>query len=103
MSASVDDTFKASRPFANGSRMPSIAEEVFAEIQSRASALAGDRKNRFDFASFINRILRLVVVRGLQSNFVAIGAISGQSPHPNPPPKMEEGINSRARVHVPVE
>ena len=60
ISASVDDRSKASRPLEKGARIPSIAEEVFAEIQSSASAFAGDRRNRFDFVSFIGRILRLL-------------------------------------------
>lgn len=60
MSAAVDETFNLSRPLEKGARMPSIAEEVFAEIQSKASALADDRRNRFDFASFITPILRRV-------------------------------------------
>jgi hypothetical protein len=62
ISASVEETSKASRPLANGARIPSIADEVFAEIQSRASAFAAVRRNRFDLASFMRCILRLIVV-----------------------------------------
>jgi hypothetical protein len=42
-------------PAANGCRMPSMAEEAFAETHSADFALAADRRNGFDLESFINK------------------------------------------------
>jgi hypothetical protein len=43
-------------PGSNGLRMPSTAEDVFAEIKRPARALAGERKKRFDLESFIKQV-----------------------------------------------
>lgn len=43
-----------------------MAEDVFAEIHSPVSALAGDRRKRLDFESFTRRILRLAADDGHQ-------------------------------------
>jgi len=40
-------------PGSKGLRIPSTAEEVFAEIKRPARALAGERKKRFDLESLI--------------------------------------------------
>jgi hypothetical protein len=37
-------------------RIPSTAEDVFAEIKRPARALAGERRKRFDLESFIEQV-----------------------------------------------
>ena len=43
-------------PDSKGLRIPSTAEDVFAEIKRPARALAGERKKRFDLESFIKQV-----------------------------------------------
>lgn len=43
-------------PGSKGLRIPSTAEDVFAEIKRPARALAGERKKRFDLESFIKQV-----------------------------------------------
>ncbi len=58
MSAAAVGGFKANDPAANGWRMPSTAEEVLADTHSAEAAAVGERRKRFDLASFILGILR---------------------------------------------
>lgn len=50
-------------PELKGLRMPSTAEDVFAEIKRPARALAGERKKRFDLESFIMQVYAESVVQ----------------------------------------
>lgn len=58
MRARLLETFTARRPFAKGSRIPSMAEEVLAEIHKPASAAAGERRKALYLVSFTSVILR---------------------------------------------
>jgi hypothetical protein len=52
MSAAALAGRQASRPFTNGRRIPSTADEDFAETLRPAAARDGERRKRFAFASF---------------------------------------------------
>lgn len=43
-------------PDSKGLRIPSTAEDVFAEFKRPARALVGERKKRFDLESFITQV-----------------------------------------------
>jgi hypothetical protein len=58
MSAAAVGVFNANSPAANGWRMPSTAEDVFADTHRAEAAALGERRKRFDLVSFILRILR---------------------------------------------
>lgn len=53
MSASAVGIFISNCPAENGWRMPSTAEDVFADIHRPEAAALGERRKRLDFASFI--------------------------------------------------
>jgi hypothetical protein len=52
MSASALAGCQACRPFTNGRRTPSTADEDFAESRRAEAARAGERRKRLAFASF---------------------------------------------------
>jgi hypothetical protein len=68
-------------------RIPSTAEDVFADIQRPARALLGDRRKRFDLESFMNEVYAECVVlatwAGRISNLMGSGSLydnSGDEP-----------------------
>lgn len=61
-----------------GLRIPSTAEDVFAEIKRPARALAGERKKRFDLESFIKQVYAESAVQATRA--VSMGSPINASP-----------------------
>ncbi len=67
----------------NGCRIPSTADEDFAETQSADFAFAADRKNRFDLESFIAEFYSLP-----PDGVAAVSHVARTTPSPAAPPLL---------------